>query len=587
MDLSRPSARPAAPWAASTIWAWLLFALASAAQQPGAAQLPPAATAGGAQPLLDSPGVPQFPPEDPFEIPPLIERPLGLDEGPRVQVGGFRMLGASSRVDHGISLADIESLLARHHEAQPPEGYTVNQLQAVADDVTLYYRSRGLILAQAFVPAQDVYDGIVALRLIEGSLGGIAVEGNALYDADVVRLPFTRLLGAPIDETSIEEALLTLQEFPGLTVFGTFREGARLGETELLVRVREENKATFVPRLDNYGSEFTGVGRVAFQFDVNNPFGSADRISGYLLKTVDPANGTYGGLDYSRRVGERARSSLGVGISRNTFDVTDASTDFDLGIRGVVDQVDLYWQQSYARQRTFRAAGTLSAALEDAVSRQPGSDPEDELRTVSYTYDYYSVGRRRRGMNLGWVRMTAGDNGGDRTSRVGGSGSTAAGSFGKLAFSYQRLQRFGDHHALLLRLDGQRSDDLLASLEQYAIGGPANVRAYPISEALVDTGGSASLEWIVDAPGFADRPLGETTWGEVFQLSFYADYAGGEVNDPFPLQDRNVTFRGYGVGMQFRVAGRLSVRVDVATPDGAEPSNGRDPQTYVSFDMTF
>lgn len=588
MDPSHLSVRTAALPAGSALTLWLLVALGAAAQPQSPPQLPPAVTPGGAQPFLGSPSLPSIEAEDAFEIPPLAERPLGLDAGPRVRVDWFRMEGVQPRLEQGIRLAEIEALLARHLEAQPPEGFTVNQLQAVADDVTLYYRSRGLILAQAFVPAQEVRNGVVVLELLEGTLGSIEVEGNALYDSDVVRLPFTRLVGEPINEASIEEALLTLQEFPGLTVFGTFREGVELGETELLVRVREENRTTFTPRADNYGSEFTGQGRVAVRFEVNNPFGpAADRIGGYVLRTVQPSNGTYGGVEYSRRIGDRARGSIGLSLSRNTFDVTDASANLDLDIRGIVDQLEVNWKQSHVHRRTFRAGGTLSAAYKKAVSKLPGRDSQDELASLSYTYDVYSVGRNRRGMNLGWLRFTAGDNGGDEVGRVGGSGRTSEGVFSKLSFSYQRLQRFADHHALLLRLDGQHSNDRLASLEQYAIGGPANVRAYPLSEALVDTGGSASLEWIVDAPGFADRPIGNTTWGQVFQFSLYLDYAGGEINDPFPLQQRSVSLRGHGIGLQFRIAGHASLRVDIAKPDTAAPSNGRDPQTYVSFDMTF
>src|SRR5690606_6755876 len=95
----------------------------------------------------------------------------------------------------GIDPAEIAALLGRHRDAQPPDGYTVNQLQSVADDVTLYYRRRGLIQAQAFVPAQEVRDGVVALQLLEGELGSGEAEDTGLYDPDVVRLPSAGLIG--------------------------------------------------------------------------------------------------------------------------------------------------------------------------------------------------------------------------------------------------------------------------------------------------------------------------------------------------------------------------------------------------------
>lgn len=588
MDLSQPPARSGSRRFAPALFLATIFTVAASAQQPDGLQLPAAATPGGAQPFLGRGEIPMLTQQGGFEIPPLVERPLGLEEGPRIRVTEFELNGASEHPQYDISLVEIGGILARHRAAQPPDGYTVNQLQAIADDITLYYRQRGLILAQAFVPAQEVQGGVVDLQVIEGRLGNVEVEGNALYSAAVVGVPFSSLLGRPIEEAAIEEALLTLQGFPGLTVFGTFREGSQLGETELLVRVREEDRATFVPMIDNYGSEFTGEGRLGFQFDVNNPFGAADRFSGYVLKTVDPSNGTYGGFSYSAKGGTRGQSTIGFGMARNTFDVTDAAFDVELGLRGIVDQANLFWQQGYAQRRTFRASGTIDLARREAVTKQPGGDPVDKLFSLSYTLDYYTVGRERRGINLGFLRLVGGENDSGNVSRIGGSGDTAMGGYGKAEFSYQRLQRFGRNHALLLRLEGQKSNDLLVSLEQYAIGGPANVRAYPVSEALVDTGGAMSLEWIINAPGFADKPARNRTWGEIFQFSLYVDYAGGEVNDPFPLQAENVNFRGYGMGLQFSVSESFYLRLDFATPDTERlPSNQRDPQKWISFNMTF
>jgi hemolysin activation/secretion protein len=579
------------PWGGGTHIACALLTIAfgfdASAQQPGGALLPPAATPGGAQPFLGGDRIPALAQSGSLEIPPLIERPLGLEEGPRVRVANFNLLGAVDRPRSDITLAGIRTILDRHLAVQPPDGYTINQLQAIADDVTLYYRNRGVILAQAFVPAQDVENGVVALQVVEGGLGSVAVEGNRIYSSEAVLGPFEALLNQPIDRDSVEEALLTLQDYPGLTVFGTFREGDQLGDTELLVSVREEDRFSITPSFDNYGNEFTGDMRSMVQFQINNPVGVADRLSGYVLRTANPSNGTYGGLDYQVTT-LNGKNVIGLGAAHNQFDVTDSSLGIDFGLEGTVKQANVFHRRRFANRRTFRADGTLDFARRDAVIDQSGQNPHDELLTLSYTFDYYAVGSRQRGINLGYFRAIGGDNKGALPSRVGAGGDVADGSYGKLEFGYQRLQRIGDHHALLLRLDGQHSSDLLVSLEQYVIGGPANVRAYPVAEALIDRGGSATLEWIIDAPGFADRPLGGRTWGDVFQLSFFVDYAGGEVNDPLPNQDRNVNLRGYGLGLQFSVSQKFYVRIDAATPDGDRlPSNGKDPQYYMSARFTF
>ena len=592
MDLSTPSARSASQRLAITIFLSLACGLNASAQPGGGIQLPPAATTGGAQPYFPRTTLPSLAQQDALEIPPVVDRPLGLEEGPRVNVTQFQLEGAADRPDYEISLAEINAILSRHLGAQPAGGYTVNQLQAVADDITVYYRGQGLILAQAFVPAQDVNNGVVTLQVVEGSLGGVEVEGNDLYASDTVTIPFQELLGEPVEESSIEQALLTLQSFPGLTVFGTFREGEDLGETELLVRVQEEKRGSFTVSADNYGSLFTGENRALLQFDVNNPFGSADRLSGYILQTYSPQNGTYGGFDYVSTLAS-GKSAAGFGISKNQFDITDSGTGNSinsLGLEGEVDQVNVFFRQGFANRRTFRADGIFDISYKDAVTMQPGVDPTDELWAISYTFDFYGVGSQRRGINLGYARVLIGDNDSAQPSRTGGSGLLATGNYDKFEFGYQRLQRFGQNNALLLRLDGQYSNDLLVSLEQYSIGGPANVRAYPVTEALVDSGGSVTLEWIINAPGFASRPVGSQgrTWGDVFQFSLYGDYAGGEINDPLPTQDRSVNYGGYGLGLQFGISEKFYLRLDVATPEGdIKASNDEDPQYYASFSYTF
>ncbi len=174
------------------------------------------------------------------------------------------------------------------------------------------------------------------------------------------------------------------------------------------------------------------------------------------------------------------------------------------------------------------------------------------------------------------------------SSRQGGDGDRAGGDFSKVNFKYQYLRRLGTNNSVLLRVDGQWTDDILVALEQFSIGGPQNVRAYPIAEALVDTGASTTLEWIINAPGFADKPVGSRTWGEVFQLSLYMDYAYGELNNPRVGEELTVDYSGYGLGLQFNVPGKFYGRFDVASPIGSrEATNDRDPQYYFRMSYTF
>jgi hemolysin activation/secretion protein len=587
MDRSRVAAALAAlPIVVSVS---LTTAFASGALAQDAEHNPSTYTQGGSQLYFGRDARQLLAQQYDLNIPPLAERPAV--EGPRIRVIEFNIVGLTERPDRGVTAAGINEVLTRNFATQPIEGWTMFELQDVAQDVTNYYRQRGMMVAQAFIPAQDVREGLVTMQIVEGSLGAVTVDGNRSYEIDSLLGPFETLIQQPIYQADVEEALLTLQDYPGLTVFGTFRRGQALGDTELLVSVRDEDRFYVRPGIDNYGSEFTGDQRGTVQFGVNNITGGGDSLTGYVLKTASPSNGSYYGLQYEAQT-KSAKNAFGVGLTENTFDVVPTGIRTGL-LQGTVEQGNFFYERRFANRRRFRADGTLDIARKDAEivdlsGARSGALSRDELTTLSYMFDYYSVAPRQRGINLGYFRVTGGDNSGPTPGRRTSANTAVESGYSKFDFMYQRLQRVGENHALLFRFGGQKSSDLLVPLEQYPIGGPTNVRAYAVAEALVDTGAAATVEWIIDAPGFANRPIGSRTWGDVFQLSFFYDYGGGEINDPLVGQTEKHTLRGHGIGLQFSVSEKFYLRIDGATPDTSRtPSNGKDPQWYASFNYTF
>jgi hemolysin activation/secretion protein len=178
----------------------------------------------------------------------------------------------------------------------------------------------------------------------------------------------------------------------------------------------------------------------------------------------------------------------------------------------------------------------------------------------------------------------------DPTALGGASRLGASGEFDKVSLQVQRLQRLTQNTSVLLRVDGQYSDDPLVSLEQFSLGGPDSVRAYSVSEVLAERGGVASLELILGAPGLAKHAaFGGYTWGQVLQLSLFADYAKGWLNPPLlSAQEESVELSGAGGALQITVPGHLFARLEVATPLSNRPvGNDRDPQFYFRLGTSF
>jgi hemolysin activation/secretion protein len=564
--------------------------------------LPAGATPGGVLPRISQATQSPAEPAELFSIPRVSERPLGVDEGPRLIVRAFRLSGAVDRPERDLAVADAQALLDAARTSQPAEGYTVNQLQEVATKVADHYRKRGFILAQAFVPAQEVRDGEVTVQVLEGKLGQITVEGNKSYSADRLLRPFNALVGGPVDRDTIESALLTLTNYPGVTAFGVLGAGADIGTTNLTLRVQGEDRVEFGTSVDNYGSQFAGEYRGQFGMTVNNLFGAADRLTLFGLYAFDDsdsdAKGLYGGINYEVPLFS-PRDAVRFSYATNSYDVGAAAADLAAtGSEGDTSIAEIGYRHDFAPSRFGSASFGLAFNVKSAEFRASATDVfQDDLTTSRLDLAWDRIDTRFRGVNRIALSYTHGfddllDSLGeyDGNAQVRASRRGASGKFDKLMLVLQRRQTLTRHSALLLRFVAQESSDPLVSLEQFSLAGPDAVRAYPVAELLAEKGQMATLEWTVGAPGFAGKPaFAGRTWGQVLQFSLFADYAHGELNEPLVgSQDGTTDLAGWGGAIQFDVPGRVFARLDVSTPiTDRLPSNDRDPQYFFRFGVSF
>jgi hemolysin activation/secretion protein len=564
-----------------------------------AQQVPPGATPGGALPQVQ-PAVPPAPrAEELFSIPRVFDRPLGLDEGPRLLVTSFRLVGAEDRPQRGVRVAEVEALLEEARKAQPAEGFTINQLQEVAGRVAAYYREHGFILAQSFVPAQNVVGGQVNVEVLEGRLSGVVVEGNKHYSSGTLLRPFTPLIGAPVDKDSIESALLTLTNYPGITAFGVLGAGKDVGTTNLTLRVQSEKRFQLDTAVDNHGSQFAGEYRGQVTATVNDLLGRADRLQVTGLYAFDSGEGQgfYGGVDYEIPLFS-ARDSLRFSHLTNAYDVGGPAVTSGAESDGRTRIDEIGYRHDFSPTRLGSTSIGLAVNVKHAEFRTPPTTLfEDDLTTARLDFQWERVDTRFRGIDRVALSVTHGFNDllgsldeYDPAATGGASRLGASGQFDKITLKLQRLQRLTRSTSLVLRADAQFTDDPLVSLEQFSLGGPEAVRAYPTAEILAEKGVLATIELLLGAPGFANRPaFGSRTWGQVLQISMFADYGNGKSNDPLlSAQAQSVDLAGAGVAIQLSIPGRVFARIDVASPlNDREASNGRDPQYYFRFGMSF
>ena len=566
----------------------------------------------------------------PFEVPALIDRPLAIEEGPYIVVKEFNMIDAEDYPEHKVSVSEIKStILDDLLKKQPERGFSVGELQEVADEVTRYYRTKGLILSTAVVPVQTITDGVVDIQVFIGRLGRVVTEGNKKYDLETLKKPFSKLIGQPVTQHEIEEALLVLTDFAGLSVFGVFRPGIKVGEADIVLKVQQEKSYDVDYRIDTHGLKETGLNRFRTIVHWNNPTGGADKITVTIQQTYNPKMNNFWAIDYKVYLGRGY--TFGTGIFRNFFRIGG-----DLAANKIAAETinrSFYLEKSFTRgrQRNFSSRLTLTQK-KSRTQTQAIQTNIDRLTVLALTMNYDSVdsihplrpiyralfkdtpegyGGGLNFLNVTWSRgfnnvlgamgssgdqFAVGTVAANRSGRRGNSAvEVAEGQFEKVTFSYQRLQLLAKGQSLMFGTEAQWSNDVLSNQELYSIGGPENVRGFPDAQGLFDRAFFFKLEYILNAPfGLASQPaFMNRTWGEVLQLSFFYDVATATNNDPLSNTDPNQqnrwsVFRSIGLGLRFNIPGSINSRLMYANKIGTDiPNDNRYGRLWADFTYSF
>ncbi|NJS15149.1 MAG: ShlB/FhaC/HecB family hemolysin secretion/activation protein [Sphingopyxis sp.] len=164
---------------------------------------------------------------------------------PSVRIGSV-LVETSAAVDHAMFETAIERFLGKDATSQ--------ELARLAQEIAEVARTRGMVLASAYVPRQQVELGIVKIILQTGAIDEVRIEGSANR---ALRELLDPLVGTTIMRDELERRLMLANNIPQIAVDRTelLVEGNR---QVLLVKVKERRKLRGSLVADNYGSNNIG-----------------------------------------------------------------------------------------------------------------------------------------------------------------------------------------------------------------------------------------------------------------------------------------------------------------------------------------
>lgn len=368
-------------------------------------------------------------------------------------------------------------------------------LEALRLGLTRLYVDAGYLNSGAIIPDQQVHDGVVVIRIVEGMLNEIVVSGEHRFDASFVRERLLRGARRPLHVGTLQESMQLMLQNPQIARMNAeLAAGERPGESVLRVAVTEAPRHTLGVSLANNRSPSVGSERTELLGSLRNLLGRGDIWSLRLGTSRGLDDQT---LDFSVPI-TAADTQLTLRYERNNAAMIEAPFDaLDIDSQSRTIEIGL----RHPWRRTLRDSLTLGAtiSLRESLTRL-GGDPFS-----------FAAGVRDGRSKVAALRLTAEwlDRSSDHVFSVRGALSRGFDAFGATVnrdgtpdtrftsalLQAQWVRRLSTTGAqLVLRADAQTSDTALLPLEKFAIGGSDSVRGFRENRLIRDRGWAGATE---------------------------------------------------------------------------------------------
>lgn len=532
-------------------------------------------------PLLPQPGAP------PISLPRVTltePAPSAL----RVTPATFRFEG--NTVFDGETLA---ALLAERRD-RPTD---LAGLTEAAGLVSGYYRARGYLLTDAYLPEQafQAAGGTVTIAVIEARIGQVHVrvegdKGSARYARGVVAANLKS--GALITEYLLDKPVLLLRDLAGTEASATVEPGERAGHADVTVTLRPQGtQVDGSVGADNFGAPTAGARRLIATVNLSNLADRGDVVSVQAQASEASRSHLYR-LAYSVPV---AADGTLLAFSAARADYALGKQFAALGATGQADILGVSLTRPLIRARANNLYGLFSLEhkkFHDHIAT-PANDSERSLRSarLGLLGNFIDGGAGAGGSSSYALSATLGRAGLDAVSLgldQGPGGPQTAWGGRKLNLEFQRVQSFGILSSMHLNLQVQLASKNLASGEKMTLGGPTGVRGYPSGEGIGDAGLLLNLEYNHQLPA----PL--TLAGEPVSLAAFYDYGTVRFDQDgatVPGAANRIALASVGLGVLAGSVNNFLISAYLAWPTGhsatAAGDQDRAPRALLSVQKWF
>ena len=444
---------------------------------------------------------------------------------------------------------------------KPLEGNEVklSDLRKAAKAITKKYLDLGYITSRAIVPQQEIKQGVVKIKVIEGSISEIKIEGDNRLRENFIRQRIKLGANTPVKVDDLEGQLQLLRSNQAIkSIEANLQPAPGEGESSLLVEIEESSPWLVGAQINNYSTVATGAERISLTLGHRNLTGNSDRLVGIFTQALSASSFSFD-TSYSLPVNPKDGTvQLRARINRNEI-ISDGLEDF--GLEGDSELYEVSFRQPLTRTLQKEFALSLGFSFQESRDFVNGVRLSETNRTsvIKFGQDYTKrdvkgVWALRSQFNLGF---DSSDDVDETDALLPNQENQPDDVFVSWLGQAQRVQRINDNNLLIVQADVQLTPSNLSPSEQFVIGGAQSVRGYRQNARLGENGFRLSVEDRITVLKNAEN-------SPIFQVAPFADL-GLVTGDATDDTDNNF-LAGIGLGLIVQPVTGLNLRLDYAPP---------------------
>ena len=441
---------------------------------------------------------------------------------------------------------------------------SLQDLHDVAGIIEKHYKNEGFLVAQVYVPQQEIKDGIIEVKILEGRYGRVIIRNATEISERLIQSWMGDLkTGELVQKSILEKTVLLLNELAGLDVKASLQSGEHAGTVDIDMEIADKPAPPIDVAWDNGSPAVLGKGRLGSGITWNNPFNRGDRF-GLRVQTTGEGL-SYARITYDSPLGGSIwRSSTFVsGYGYKLVNVEGAAKDSTGQGYSVGTNVQ-YPLMKDPTQSLWIGGGYENRKL---ISSNAPTPPDRTINVGQLILRGDKQDPSWGGINLFQWTLSRG--------RINTAPEKVEPSYTKSQLIWGRIQTLGTKTSLRILGNSQRANSNLDSSEKMNLDGPSGVRGYLVGS--LGTSGSADQGDLINIE--LHQSLGTVQENNISVITF-SDWGRALLERKPKTSEQYVYPKGYGIAVGITHEDRGSIKLSWAHKRGEMPPTGAPPTPY-------